>query len=303
MASKRGTHISDSTPVKGSDPLNVSDSSGNIQHQDFKSFKNDVLNAMSKQEAHGQTLLKLIEEKFQAVQGSLDIFTDGLNTVKKDVADLKKAFSAKIEGLDSRITDLEFQISQISDIKTAYEGLKMEMACIIEANTKNEQWVRRSNIQINGIPQKKDEDLIKVITTLAEKSGYNLEPSRDIDFVTRVAVKNDVDSSYPKPIILKLLSRYKKDDFLACLRRLKELRASDIGFPGNKSRVFINDHLSSYNKMLLQKAKLRAKEKHYSYCWVRNCTVMVRQNDKSKIIHITSEDSLNSSHAVTRYLK
>ncbi|CAH2215767.1 jg6620 [Pararge aegeria aegeria] len=90
----------------------------------------------------------------------------------------------------------------------------------MDFNVKNEQWVRRSNIQINGIPKRKDENLVNVITNLAKKSGYKLDPARNIDFVTRIAVKNDVDNSYPKPIIIKLLSRYKKDDLLSCLRRL-----------------------------------------------------------------------------------
>lgn len=293
VASKKGPQNADSTPVKSADPSTTSDSGECKYSQEFQILKKELISSMVKsQEEQRQSLLNLITEKFQTMQGSLDCFSNDLNIVKRDISELKNTLSAKIEELDNRVSDLELRLPQLESIKSDFDELKEKVKSIVESNLKNEQWVRRSNIQINGIPQRKDENLVKVITDLAEKSGYQLDPSKDIDFVTRVAVRNDVDNSNPKPIIIKLLSRYKKDDFLACLRRLKDLRASDIGFPGNQNRVYINDHLSSYNKMLLQKAKLIAKEKNYTYCWVRNCTVMVRQNDTSKILHITSEESL-----------
>lgn len=92
-----------------------------------------------------------------------------------------------------------------------------------ENHSKNEQWVRRSNIQINGVPQKKGENLIQLIKILAEKANFPLSTDTDIDFITRVATKNDSNDSRPKPIILKLQARYKKDDFLTSLRKLKKL--------------------------------------------------------------------------------
>lgn len=104
-----------------------------------------------------------------------------------------------------------------------------------------------------------------------------------------------MESKKPKPIILKMQSRYKKDDFLVSLRKLKNITAGDIGFTGVTSRIYFNDHLSSRNRQLFQRAKLIAKEKNYAYCWVRNCTIMVRKTDKSPVLHITSEDSLKKN--------
>lgn len=149
-----------------------------------------------------------------------------------------------------------------------------------------------SNIQINGVPQKNGENLINVIKLLAEKCNYHLCPDTDVDFVTRVASKNDIDKTKPKPIILKMQARYKKDDFLTSLRKLGSIRARDIGFPGVQSQIYVNDHLSTRNKVLLREAKRKTKEQGYRYCWVRNCTIMVRKTDISPVLHISSDECL-----------
>ncbi|XP_052743482.1 uncharacterized protein LOC128199177 [Bicyclus anynana] len=291
----------DDTPVKGGvEP--EEDTSGSDAESDDRASNPRSCGALTptimvtdSHPADTNSLFNTISLQMSVLQNkmtTLETIKNELANIKTDIADIKNNISTRIDEMENRVLEVETKLATLSDLQNELITLKEKVNCMLENNIKNDQWVRRSNIQINGIPHKKDENLIKVIANLAEKCGYSLDPKTDIDFVTRVAVKNDVDSSYPKPIIVKLLSRYKKDDLLSCLRRLKDLKASDVGFPGNQNRVYINDHLSSYNKMLLQKAKLMAKEKKYSYCWVRNCTVMVRQNDNSKIIHITSEESL-----------
>ncbi|XP_069355159.1 uncharacterized protein [Maniola hyperantus] len=304
---KDGRH--DDTPVKSSvDATEESSSSANSEMQEISAdpqncdtptpthtILSSPIGDCQPSDLSQNALLHNISLQISQLQmqmSSIQIIKNDLCSLKTDISELKNSLSAKVEDLENRMSDAELKLSQMSDLQSEVDELKSKVASMMESNLKNDQWVRRSNIQINGIPSRKDEDLIKVIKDLADMSGYSLDTSRDIDFVTRIAIRNDVDTSYPKPIILKLLSRYKKDDFLSCLRRLKDLKASDVGFPGNQARIYINDHLSSYNKMLLQKAKALAKEKKYDYCWVRNCTVMVRQNEKSKIIHITSEESL-----------
>ena len=158
---------------------------------------------------------------------------------------------------------------------------------------KNEQWVRRSNVQINGVPHKDGEDLMSIVSKISSYCNYPIKPESDIDFITRVAVKNPKDPKKPKPIIVKFQSRYKKDDLLSAFRKLKVIQASDIGFVGCTDKVYINDHLSAYNKSLLNQARSRAEERKYAFVWVRNCTVHVRRDEKSPVIFITSQDALN----------
>lgn len=253
---------------------------------------------------HGETmvnfdlnsLLSHIDMKFNSLSSAIDSF-------KSDVSDKLNNLTATIKTWDNKINTMESSISSLSDeiirvngvnksLKIELDELKKSVNDISDKFLKNEQWVRRSNIQINGMPQKENENLIEVIKNLADKSGFRLNPETDIDFVTRVAIKNDKENKTPKPIIVKMHSRYKKDDFITSLRKLKNLNACDFGFTSMRTRIYVNDHLSPRNKMLLRQAKQKAKEKGYAYCWVRNCTVMVRKSETTPVIHITSEECL-----------
>ncbi|XP_061385289.1 uncharacterized protein LOC133320670 [Danaus plexippus] len=198
----------------------------------------------------------------------------------KKVTDAVKKWTERIVNIESsvksvnqRIDNFEVELSKIDSLQAELNNLKTLIKDLKESHSKDEQWVRRSNIQINGIPQKKGENLINIVKLLAERSDFKLCPDPDIDFVTRVAAKNDSDIKKPKPIIVKMRARYKKVDFLSSLRELGSIKASDIGFPGLE-------------------AKRLSKEKGYVYCWVRNCTIMVRRADNSPVLHITSEESL-----------
>ncbi|KAI5641577.1 hypothetical protein NE865_06334 [Phthorimaea operculella] len=235
-------------------------------------------------------LRDVIREEFKKLSLSM---REELQQVREDIAGIKKLMGADIGKLTKRIENVESRVSALELMRSDVDKLKAKIKDMEVDQRRNDQWVRRSNIQIDNVPQKKDENLINLIKVLATKSGFNLNPETDIDFVTRIAVKNDTDQKKIKPIVLKMQSRYKKDEFISSLRSIKNLKASDIGFAGDDSRVYVNDHLSTYNKYLLKQARARKEERNYKYCWVRNCTIMVRRDDTSPILHITSEEALN----------
>lgn len=223
---------------------------------------------------------------------SLQTMESDLKQVKDDISDLKSALNTRIDGISHRVADIEQRMTSLDSIKTEVADLKKNVKDLMANHDRNEQWVRRSNIQFNGIPYKSGENLLHIIKRVADRCGFPLNVETDIDFITRVAVKNDVEAKKIKPIIVKLQSRYRKDDFLAAIRRTRNIKASDLGFSDSDNKIYGNDHLSNKNKQLLQQAKMKTKEKNYAYCWVRNCTVMVRRNEKSQVIHITSDEDL-----------
>ncbi|CAG4942970.1 unnamed protein product [Parnassius apollo] len=146
--------------------------------------------------------------------------------------------------------------ADMAQLKTSVNKLEIE-------NNTRDQWARRSNIEICGVPEKKNENLITIIEN-CKKAYIPFNASTDMDFVTRVASLSK-DKKMPKRIIVRFMSRYYKDEFLSKVRQLKNLKASDIGFSGNNSYVFFNDHLTSSNKLLLQKAKAKAKDCNYKF--------------------------------------
>ncbi|XP_048481486.1 uncharacterized protein LOC125489517 [Plutella xylostella] len=243
-----------------------------------------------------EATLELISGQISDILSKLSVMTSiqsDIKELKSDISDMKTTFKANMDELTTKVSELDGRVSTLEQLQGEVCELKKTLNEISEDNRRNDQWVRRSNIQINGVPQKSNENLINVVKKLAAVSGFTLNAETDIDFVTRVAVRKDADQKQPKPIILKMQARYKKDDFMAALQKLKTLKASDIGILDSDNRIYINDHLSAHNKFLLQQAKLKSKQKGYTYCWVRNCTVMVRRDATSPVIHVSTIDSLN----------
>lgn len=243
-----------------------------------------------------EALLQNILSKVSALQEqflAIHAIQSDLSQVKCDIAEMKNSIDTKLDELAGRMHTIESRVSALETCRTELDDVKKVIGDVINDSRRNEQWVRRSNIQINGVPETKGENLFGIVQSLAELSGFQVNVNTDIDFVTRIAVRNDSDSAKPKPIIVKLQARYKKDDFISSLRKFKIIKASDLGFANSSNRIYINDHLSSYNKYLLKVAKERANQKNYQYCWVRNCTVMVRRDERSPVLFITSEEALN----------
>lgn len=229
-----------------------------------------------------------------AVRDAVADFKQMLVDLKNEVSTLKesvKFISDKYEIVTKKMDDINRELKVIPNMKHDIANIDNKIKQIQHEFELRDQWARRSNLEIIGIPEKKGENLINVISKLAQFADAKLNPDTEIDFITRVA---PVDKSVKKakPIIVRFISRYRKDEFLAKVRSIKEFRASDIGFSQDSSRLYFNDHLTKNNKLLLQNVTKTVKDKLYKYVWVRNCTIMVRKNDTSPVIHISSPDDL-----------
>lgn len=273
--------VNSTLPLPVTPPNSYQLSKANSSTQ-FASYPGDILTDILGK-------ITALQAQFSSFQG----IQSDLSQVKTDLAEMRGSLDTKLDALAGTINSLESRVSALEDSRAELDEVKDVIGNMTRDFRRNEQWVRRSNIQLNGIPETKGENLFTIVKALADRSGYSLNTNTDIDFVTRVAVKNDVDNTKPKPIVLKMQARYKKDDFMSSLRKLKNLKASDLGYSNSPNRIYINDHLSSYNKFLLKEAKQRANQKRYQFCWVRNCTIMVRRNEKSPVLYITSEEALN----------
>lgn len=219
-----------------------------------------------------QNELKAIKAEFSSIKQSLEFINHNLDEFNKRISDC--------EGL---IREHSNKISEIGNLKTSIELMESD-------NHSREQWARRSNVEIYGIPEQKGENLFSIIQNVVSKTEFKLDVNTDIDFVTRVAAKNN-EPKRSKPIIVRFLSRWKKDEFLAQVRKLK-LKCCDLGYASKNNFIYFNDHLTSFNKSLLLSAKKIAKEKNFKYVWVKNCSIMVRRNDSSPVIHIIRNSDL-----------
>ncbi|XP_045455318.1 uncharacterized protein LOC123664999 [Melitaea cinxia] len=236
-----------------------------------------------------------IEKLWSNVKTTIfDIISTELSPIREEIAAFKQSISfmsSQYESLCKKIDMMDSEVKTLQATKTAVGEIKSSIIELESQVNNREQWARRSNVEIYGVPERKGENLMHILECVSKRIDFPLDISRDVDFVTRVASKNN-NSKRTKPIIVRFLARYKKDDFLSLARKFK-FSADDLGFKDDNSKIFFNDHLTSVNKSLLQRVKVRAKENKYLYTWVKNCAIMVRRTDTSPIIHISSVSDLN----------
>ncbi|KAI5646784.1 hypothetical protein NE865_00642 [Phthorimaea operculella] len=224
-----------------------------------------------------------------------------------EVSDSLKDLKRQWKEMDSRVKIIEDRISTAEDnfsaLSTLPKELKEAKECIsnlVEANNAQEQFSRLNNVEIGGIPLKKNENLVEILQSISSKIGFPL-CSTDVDTIHRV--RRFVNSSNkpgipqatrPPAIIVRFTQRRRKDAFLAAKRAHKTLNTADIGIAGPANEVFITHHLTPANKLLLKEAKSVKLTLQYSYLWVQDCKILMRKNDEphSKIIHIKSEGDL-----------
>jgi hypothetical protein len=150
-----------------------------------------------------------------------------------------------------------------------------------------DQWARANNVEIRGIPFKNTENLYEVARKVGDLCGFKFV-KEEINYIARIPTRV---AHAEKSIVISFNNRYRKEELVALGRKCKQLTLANLGHSAT-GMVYINDHLTTYNKGLLSKARAMAKEKNYQYVWVKHCKIMCRKSDSSAIIYIKSEKDL-----------
>lgn len=190
-------------------------------------------------------------------------------------------FSARVEGVESRVTCLEASLTDLVHMRSQIDACHRN-------DMIRDQLSRLNNVEIKGVPLKKTENLFDVVEKIGSCINYKVAKPQ-INYVSRIPTF----SGQEKSIVVSFINRYVKEDFVAAARLLKSLSAADIGFAANGQRIYVNDHLSPDYKKLLTQVKQIAKDKEYQFTWVKFSKIHVRKTDTSHVITIRSESDLN----------
>lgn len=237
-----------------------------------------------------ETILSEIRELKEQLAG-ISSLRDDVRSIKVELGELKASFdfnSAKVDEFAAKITNIESRVISLETLENKVQSLEVEIASIKLELSTNDQRSRLNNIEIKGIPLKKEENLFTILETISKKVNYPV-PKNQVNYISRVPVFNSKDKS----IVVSFLNRYFKEDFIAAARSLKGLSTHDLGFDGPAVKVFINDHLNPESKKLLNKTRLLAKERDFKYVWVKHGKIHVRKLDGSHVFIVARESDLN----------
>lgn len=139
---------------------------------------------------------------------------------------------------DTLDAKLDEKLQFIKEMNNDQKILKEKVSELENKINALENYSRRNNIVVQGIPYHENEIALEVAISARELVGVRLD-SKDTDIAHRLRSKN---SKLPPLFVIKLVNRYKKIEMITGAKKLKPT-AEKIG-GGSTTKVHYNDHLS-----------------------------------------------------------
>lgn len=233
-----------------------------------------------------------------------------LKSIQTDIRDMNKKY-------DELLKSITFYGGKIDDFETTLKGLGDKMKRLESVAAENvklksvvsdltsrvehlEQYSRLNNLILSGIPEKKDEDLKSVVSQIGVAINCPVTEN-NIDAIHRLPSRNPLGENgvdgnkRSRGIVIKFLSRNLRDQFLSAAkmyRKHNNIESPGININDLTEKLFINEHLTPLNATLFRNAKEKCREKGYKYCWLRNCVIHVRREDRARVMVIKSDADL-----------
>ena len=214
---------------------------------------------------------------------------ESLNKLRKDdliklVLKIQSETDSKLDVLTKEVKNAFQRIeAHIEVVRNANSLLVQRVVALERECYASSQYSRRECLQVVGIPQSVSND---------ELEGKVLEIFKKIDVSI---AKEKVESCHrlydKKTTIIKLSSRKDALNVLRSKKKLKDLNLNELGFDG-VLKIYINESLSGYYKLLWSKCKQLYKNKRIASFYTVNGTIRIRIRETSTPISITHNADL-----------
>ncbi|XP_044753525.1 uncharacterized protein LOC123312958 [Coccinella septempunctata] len=217
-----------------------------------------------------------------------------VSAMRCDMRELRNSVtfcSDKISDFENKLAKLYEVLKLANQIKMENDLLKKEVFNLQVRLDIIEQNSRLNNIEIMDIPERKNENLNDVVNKIGECVGVVIEP-KEISSITRVPTRI---VNKPKNIVVKFVSKSLRDKFMSAVKAKRGDLGGRNGFKidGLAENFFVNEHLTTRNKVVFRSAREFAKRKGYKFVWVQNGNILIRKNETSRILQIQNEADLS----------
>ena len=185
------------------------------------------------------------------------------------------------------------QKAEITALKSESSDLKNTSLKEIEKIDNLEQYGRRQNLEIAGIPVQDGEDTNAVVMEVAKLLDVDILPSH-ISTSHRLPKKIGQNGNVIRtpPIIVRFTNRDIRNKLYANRKQTRTLDLKKFSVNDTK-KIFINENLTQSRKRLFWKTKQRAKNENWKYYWTHNGSILAKKDDDTDAIPIKSDLDLD----------
>lgn len=246
----------------------------------------------SVQSSVGSTSATITKEFFLSVLDEFkrEVFCE-INSLRKEMTDVTNSMAF----LSSRLDDTN---TLMNEIKSELAAIKKENAELRSQNTifdksvgelqervrSLEQYTRRNNIEISGIPVTPQENVMAIIKDMSEVLGIGMQ---EPDVVAAHRIPSYKQSRVPS-IVVQFDKKEVRDSWIKGYKEKRGITAKQVNPNFQNNKVYVNEHLSPENKLFLSRLKRKCQEINYAFAWTRDGKFYVRKAEREPYIRIGS---------------
>ena len=236
--------------------------------EDILDFKNEFTSSIESLKSSNDEKFNLVNEQFDNIRTDIKrnvavIVADSLLEVKNSIIEALKAENLKLQ---QKVEKLENRISQVeSDLN------------------KKDQYNRRNNIEIQGIPSDISDDSLenKVIEMLVE--AHIVATKSDIEDCRRLGNGST---------IVRFVNRKFCNDILGKKFDLhKNIYKSKLSF-ANDTKIYVSENLNPYNQRLAWKCRELKRAKNIHKVWSMKDVIKIRRSPNERPYSIYNDDGI-----------
>ena len=235
----------------------------NIQRNTDELLKEN--RALRKQHKELQKSLEFHIDKLEKLEAENDKLKQDMSSLKKAVRKAEDDVAGLNNDLDGLKSDLDSAICQIDDL---------------------EQYNRKHNLEIHGIPESSEENLPDKIIKLGKVLNIHIV-NNDIDICHRMAMRRS--NGGPRPIIVRFRSYRAKSNLYKSKKHLRSVSLNNY--------FHINENLTNYRHELFAKVRKFKKDQQLAYsAWTTDGKIFVRKSQSDQVYRVHKVEDLDNIH-------
>ena len=183
------------------------------------------------------------------------------------------------------------QEAEIKDIKSHSTELEESDKKEQDKVDSLEQYGRRNNLEIVGVPYKEGENTNKIAMEVCKLIDVDITQDQISTFHRLQTKKRTNEKIISPPIIVRFISRDVRNKVLSNRKLIRSADMKKFCINGIEN-LYVNENLTKFRKKLFRSAKHKAKSNGFRFYWTANGNVFVRRSEESTPILIKNENDL-----------
>ena len=256
-----------------------------IEQHETSPSSSDMWKVLMRIEDNTNSLIndfKALQRNYNELRASLEFLQAKID----DLSTSNSVLQTKMEAMEKANFELRENVSNME--AKLQESLMKNVLLeekIHEINSKHddlEQYTRKYNLEMDGIPEVHGEDLEDVVIKLARSIDADVGPD-DIDIVHRFKK----GKRQPNPIIVPFNNYYSKKEMYYGRRKLRKVNVRHIS---GAEKIYINENLTSQRAALFKKVRDKKRLRQGWKVWTTDGKIFVKPD--SSLDYITRINSV-----------